>query len=126
MGFQIVNVAGGRFDKPFMPTKKNPYTKGIRVEMANGQPIAEHTYTLTTDAELISIAIAASRYEDRDFWNFYVNDKIIMDEIYTKELPEGLYLMVVVPVKKGDKLKFEFENRTMTQKSVWLNYQMLR
>lgn len=126
MGFQVVNVAGGRFDKPFMPTKKNPYTKGIRVEMANGQAIAEHTYTLTEDAELISIAIAASRYEDRDFWNFYVNGTMTMDEIYTKELPEGLYLMVVVPLKQGDKLKFEFQNRTMTQKSVWLNYQMLR
>lgn len=126
MAFHVVNVAGGRFDKPFMPTKKNPYTKGIRVEMASGSAIAEHTYTLTTDAELISIAIAASRYEDRDFWNFYVNDKMIMDEIYTKELPEGLYLMVVVPLKQGDKLKFEFQNRTMTPKSVWLNYQMLR
>lgn len=118
-------MAGGRFDPPFMPTKTRPYTKGIRVEVASDMPIAEHIFTVTTDAELISLAIACSRYEDRDYWNFYHNGTMMMDEIYTKELPEGLYLMVVVPLKVGDTLKFEFENKSFTSKAVWLNYQML-
>lgn len=118
-------MAGGRFDPPFMPTKKRPYTKGIRVEVASDMPIAEHIFTVTTEAELISLAIACSRYKDRDYWNFYHNGTMMMDEIYTKELPEGLYLMVVVPLKVGDTLKFEFRNKSFTSKAVWLNYQML-
>lgn len=123
--FNVNYQAGGRMDFPFMPTKQFPYFKGVRLEMGSTDVIAESSYIVKEDAELISIAIAASVYKDRDYWNFYVNDTLIMDEIYTKELPEGLYLMVVVPLKKGDRLKLVFHNKSLSSKSVWFNYQML-
>lgn len=125
-GFGVNYQAGGRMDFPFMPTKTDPFIKGIRVPVTSDIPVAKHTYTVTHDrAELVSIAMAASRYEDRDNWSLYVNDRLMMDEIYTKELPEGMYLMVLVKLLKGDRIRFEFENASLTNKSVWLNYQML-
>lgn len=126
MGVPIAYVPGGRFDPPFMPTKTNPFIKGIRVPVTNDMGEAVHTYTIGHEkAELVSVAIAASRYEDRDNWSLLVNGKLMMDEIYTKELPEGMYLMVIVPLKQGDQLEFRFKNASLTSKSVWLNYQML-
>jgi len=125
-GFVTNYQAGGRYDFPFMPTKTNPFIKGIRVPVTNDMGVATHTYIVGHErAELVSIAIAASRYEDLDNWSLYVNDRLMIDEIYTKELPEGMYLMVLVKLLKGDSIKFEFRNSSLTSKSVWLNYQML-
>lgn len=112
-------------DFPFMPTRRFPYTKGNRIEMGSSDPIAEHRYTVTQDAELVSVSVASSIYKDRDYWNLYLNDTIIFDEIYTKELPEGLYLMVVVKLTPGDVIRFEFLNKSGSSKAVWFNYQML-
>lgn len=126
MGVPVAYVPGGRFDPPFMPTKTKPYIKGIRVEVPNGVPIVEDFFSPATDVELVAVAIAANRYDDRDHWNLFVNGEQICDEVYMKELPEGIFLTVILPIKAGQTIKFEFVNRSMSAKVVWLNYQTLR
>ena len=124
-GFMTAYMAGGRFDPPFMPTKTYPHIKGIRVPVSGADPLVTDVYQVTQDAELVSLAIACSRYDDNDHWSFYINGKQVCDSIYTKELPEGLFFTVIIPLKQGDELRFEFRNVSQTTKSVWLNYQML-
>lgn len=124
-GFMTAYMAGGRFDPPFMPTKTYPHIKGIRVPVSGADPLVTDIYQVTQDAELVSLAIACSRYDDNDHWSFYINGKQVCDSIYTKELPEGLFFTVIIPLKQGDELRFEFRNVSQTTKSVWLNYQML-
>ncbi|ANB66132.1 hypothetical protein GFC29_3809 (plasmid) [Anoxybacillus sp. B7M1] len=124
-GFAVSYVAGGRFDPPFMPTKRFPFIEGIRIEMSSSEPVVVHKYTVPQDAELISIAMAASRYYDTDYWGVKVNGKVLAKSIYTKDLPEGLYLMVVVPLKAGDEIELTYTNASQTGKAVWFNYQML-
>lgn len=124
-GFTVSYVAGGRFDPPFYPTKTQPYVKGIRLVMGSSDPISTHLFTMPKDGELISVAIACSRYEDADHWDLIVNGKTIAETIYTKELPEGLFLMVAHPIKTGDVLELQFHNVSSTAKSVWVNYQFL-
>lgn len=125
-GFTTNYQAGGRMDFPFMPTRTQPYIKGIRVPVTSDMGVAEHTFTITQKrAEMYAVAIAASRYEDRDNWSLYVNGTLMIDEVYTKELPEGIYTMALVKLLAGDTLKFVFKNVSLTNKSVWLNYHML-
>lgn len=124
--FNTVYTAGGRHDYPFMPRFHNPYFQGIRVEVTSGDSIVENIYTVThKKADFLSMAIACSRYEDQDNFNLFVNDNQLMADIYTKELPEGMYLMVCVPLKQGDRIKFQFVNSSLTSKSIWVNYQTL-
>lgn len=124
-GFMTAYMAGGRMDPPFMPTKTYPHIKGIRVPVSGADPLVTELYNVPQDAELVSLAIACSRYDDNDHWSFYINGKQVCDSIYTKELPEGLFFTVIIPLKQGDELRFDFHNVSQTTKSVWLNYQML-
>jgi hypothetical protein len=124
-GFAVSYVAGGRLDPPFYPTKTQPYVKGIRLSTGSSDPVSTHLYTMPIDGELISVAIACSRYADADYWSLLVNGKTIAETIYTKELPEGLFFMVAHPIKAGDVLELQFYNASSTAKSVWVNYQFL-
>lgn len=125
-GFVTNYQAGGRHDFPFMPRFHNPFFKGIRVEVTSNDSVVEHNYIVThKNADFLSMAISSSRYEDKDNFNLFVNDNQLMETIYTKELPEGMYLMVCVPLKQGDRIKFQFINSSLTSKAIWVNYQTL-
>lgn len=125
-GLQPVYQAGGRHDYPFMPRFQYPFFKGIRVEVTSDDSVVEHSYIVThKKADFLSMAISCSRYEDKDNFNLFVNDNQLMETIYTKELPEGMYLMVCVPLVQGDRIKFQFINSSLTSKAIWVNYQAL-
>lgn len=117
-------LVGGRLDPPFMPTKTNPFIEGIMVE-SKGIGKVENILAVEEDAELLSIAVGASTYEPKDYWNLYVGTKLVCKKIYTKDLPEGMYLTAIIPVKKGDTFHFEYFNEGGKNKYVWVNYQML-
>lgn len=123
--FKTNYQVGGRMDAPFMPTKIHPLIKGLRVPVSGLDPLVTELYTVPKDAELVSLAIACSRYEDNDHWSFYINGKVVCESIYMKELPEGMFFTVIIPLNQGDVLRFDFHNVSQTTKTVWLNYQML-
>lgn len=124
MSFQVNYQAGGRFDAPYYPTKPSPYIKGRRVPITSS--IVEDEYVLEQDMELLTVAVGASRYYDKDHWSLYVDDQLIFDSIYTKDVPEGFYFMVVREVLAGSTIKFRYNNDSNTSKVIWLNYQFLR
>ena len=78
-GFMTAYMAGGRMDPPFMPTKTYPHIKGIRVPVSGADPLVTDVYQVTKDAELVSLAIACSRYDDNDHWSFYINGQQVCD-----------------------------------------------
>lgn len=126
MGFDVVNVAGGRHDYPFMPRFHNPHFKGLRIQVTSADEIVEEEYVVESKyADLISIATACERYADKDHWSFFVNDKIVAETIYTKDLPEGLQLYACIPLQQGDRLRFRFTNSSLSSKAVYVNYHML-
>lgn len=124
-GLQVNYVGGGRFDAPFYPTKPTPYIKGVRMEVIAGAPAAINTHTVDRESELISVAIACSRYDDKDNWDLVINGRLIVETVYTKELPEGLFLMVAHQLVPGDKIELRYKNESARAKSVWVNYQFL-
>lgn len=122
--FQVGYQAGGRFDFPYFPTKPTPYIKGRRVRV--NDDVVTDIYPVPYEMELLTISIGCSRYTDSDYWHLYVDGKQIYDSIYTKDVPEGFYMMVVTEVKPGSEIKFEFHNDSGSYKTVWLNYQFLK
>jgi hypothetical protein len=118
-------IVGGRFDPPFMPTKTNPYIEGIMVESTSAGKV-ENRLAVAEDCELLSVAVGVSQYEVRDYWNLYVGNQLVCRNIYTKDLPEGMYLTAIIPCKAGTQLHFEFFNEGGKPKFIWVNYQMLK
>lgn len=122
----VTRLEGGRFDAPYMPTLTEPYIKGRQVQVAGAVGKTTDTFTLDVNTELLSIAIGADKYQPRDYWNLYVGETKIVDTVYTKELPEGINLMVVQPVPAGTPVRLEFFNEGGAAKQVWFNLQFLK
>ncbi len=126
MSFTIAEVSGGRFSPPFMPTKTKPYVRGRLISFTAGVVEKEDKFTMDFDTELLSVAVGASKYYPTDYWGLKVNNEVVFESIYTKDLPEGCYLMAVITVKAGQELKFKFYNTENVAKHVWVNYQFLK
>lgn len=140
MSFTIVYVAGGMLDKvrsvtrlesgrldaPYMPTLTKPYVKGRYLDIQGKVGTTKDTFRLDFDAEILSIAFGSSKYQARDYINVYVGSMKIIDSLYTKELPEGINLMVAQPVPAGTEIRLEFVNAGGAAKTIWFNYQFLK
>ncbi len=122
--FNLTYQAGGRFDFPFFPTKGVPFIKGRRVLVNDG--FVEDVYNVPYHMELLTISIGASRYNDADNWSLFIDGELIFDTVYTKDVPEGFYFMVVKEVVPGSEIVFRFNNDSGAYKTVWLNYQFLK
>jgi hypothetical protein len=127
---QVGRLNSGRLDYPFMPTKTTPYIKGKMLEIPGTVGTFDVVFTPEFDIELVSVAVGASRYHPTDNWSVFIGqdirDNYIFDEIYTKDLPEGAYLMAVKSVSQGTPITFRFDNRGGQSKYVWVNFQCLR
>jgi hypothetical protein len=123
--FAVSHVAGGRLDWPFFPSKMRPFIKGFNLSVPGIEEVCEMTYEPPMDAELLCVAVGASKYNPDDNWNVEINGERFIETIYTKDLPEGMYLMVVKPLSAGDEMKFIFDNQSGEPKEVWFNYQFL-
>lgn len=123
--FKATYNAGGRLDPPFYPTKTEPFIKGIRIEILSDASLSTNIYQIEKASELISVAIACKSYYDKDNWDLVINGVTIVESCYTKELPEGLFLMVAHPLKTGDTIEFRFKNEAGKLNVAWVNYQFL-
>lgn len=127
---QVGRLNSGRLDYPFMPTMTEPYIKGKMLEVLGRIDKFDVQFIPEFDIELVSVAVGASRYHATDNWSLFIGDdhqnNYIFDEIYTKDLPEGAYLMAVKTVERGTPITFRFDNRGGQAKYVWVNFQCLR
>lgn len=122
--FNLNYLAGGRLDPPFYPTKPSPFIKGRRVTVSG--PVTTDTYNVPGEMELLTMSVGCSRYNDKDHWSLKVDNKLLFDSVFTKDVPEGFYFMVTVEVVQGSKIEFTYNNDSGTYKTVWVNYQFLR
>ena len=124
MSFNVGYVAGGRFDPPFWPTKSIPFIKGQIMKV--GTASTQEEYVLEQDVEFFGVAVGASDYKTEDNWTVAVNGVPIVETIYTKDLPEGMFFTAIVKLVKGDVITLIFKNASASPKDVWYNYQFLR
>lgn len=121
--FNVNYTAGGRLDAPFYPSKPTPYIKGFIMEV--GASSMQREYTLDQDAEFLGVAFAMSTYDTHDNVTVKVNGSEVIDTVFTKDLPEGIFFTTLIPLAKGDRITFIFNNYSGIPKDVWYNYQML-
>lgn len=117
------------FKMPGQPSKTIPYAKGFRLELPAAKVTKEVTFTVPSDMELVSVAIACSGYADLDYWELGWNGEKLFEVMYTKEVPEAHAMGAgagVLPVSAGDKLTMAFVNDSETSKVVWFNLRFLR
>lgn len=125
--FGVSYLAGGRLDPPFMPTKTKPWVKGDFIEfVAQSDSKLSKTLILQEPVEFLSVAGACSRYYPLDNWELVVNGEKIVESLYTKDLPEGIFFVATIPLNEGDTITFTFHNREGIPKYVWFNYQFLK
>jgi hypothetical protein len=124
--FNVNYMAGGRLDSPYMPTKPEPYIKGIHLEIPGEVGNVQQSLILDFDAELLSIAVGASKYEILDNWDIIIEGDKICDTVFAKNVPQGMFLITAKEVLTGVPVTFVFHNDSGSVKSVWVDFQFLR
>lgn len=122
-GFNVNYTAGGRLDAPFYPSKPIPYIKGFILEV--GDTSTQKEYILDRDAEFLGAAFAMSEYDTHDNVTIKVNGRNVIETVYTKDLPEGIFFTTLMPLVTGDSVVFIFNNASGNPKDVWYNFQFL-
>lgn len=122
----VSRLEGGRLDAPFMPTLTEPAILGYRLEVPASFDTATYATRTVSNGELLSVAVACDKYQDRDCWSLEVNGQMLVEKVYTKQLPEGLNFMVAKFTGPGTEIKFHFHNEGGAAKTVWFNLQFLR
>jgi len=124
--FSVNYLAGGRLNSPWFPTKTEPYIEGLILPINNSVLETPKILTLDFDTEMLSMSIAAERYEIFDYWKLFINNKIVMKNIYMKKIPEGVFLMVAKSIPANTPILLVFYNQSQVANHVWVNYQFLR
>lgn len=135
MSFTINYVAGGVLDKvrelpyPHFSKFTIPYLKGRKISVGTDEKYTD-TFTLPFRVEFLSLAFAASKYCDGDYWELSIGDIKVCESVYTKELPESVSMGnsfgVVYPVESDVPFTFIYYNNSGQPKSVWYNIKFLR
>ena len=135
LSFVVSHVAGGVIDKvrqlpyPHFSIFTVPYIKGRRIK-AEGEGVFVDTFSLPFPTEFLSVAFAASKYCDGDYWELTLGDVKVCETIYAKELPESVSMGnsfgIVYPLKENTVIKFEFHNVSGEVKFIWYNIKFLR
>jgi hypothetical protein len=139
MSFNVAYLVGGildrirRLDKieqpvrvelPLYPTSPfdRPYSKGFRLEIpaTEGSQTYFLEHVVTEEAQLLSIEVGCTGYNDHDCWSFYIDGQPVCDAIYTKEVAQVKNLGAQ-PLSVGTVLRFEFANHSGTSKVAWLD-----
>lgn len=111
----VGRLRSGRLDDPFMPTLPRPYGEGLLLVIPPHKSIGEVTYEVPFTCELHRVHFKTNKEYVQDVWEMYLNDdkpsNFIVETNYQKNYTEGLTLMSIVKLKKGDKLTFRLTNR---------------
>lgn len=101
-------------------TYPRPYVKGFRLEMPAVPGVYSVEFTVPQEMELLSIEVGCTGYSDLDHWSFYINDRVICDTIYCKEVAQ-VKTLGAIRLAAGDRLRLEFSNDSGTSKVAWLD-----
>ena len=124
MSFIVNYQAGGRIDYPFQPTLQKPIMKSINLEMDSPNQKYNEVLYLDTEAEITSVGIIPNNFTIGDYWNMWIGDKLICDEIYVKNVSEGIFLMVVYSIQANEPIEIEYYNKS-GKKNNWFVFNFL-
>lgn len=128
MGFNVSVIADIlKFPWPLFPKYKYIYQQGERFDVPALIQDIEFEIQLPSNNkyELLSIAFASTGYKDGDSFSLMLNNKVILNKIYTKELGQAKQIQPVRKIDSSvDVLKFIYHNDTGTSKVIWVDYDL--
>ena len=110
----IGRLRSGRFDDPFMPSMDRPYGEGLLLVIPPYSKSGSVEYVAPMEMELHRVHFDTNKYTTEDDWSLHVNTDIeknyIIRNYSQKNFTEGIQLMSVIKLKKGDRLSFKLKN----------------
>lgn len=104
-------LRSGRFDDPFMPSMDRPFGAGVYLYVPRFKNFGTVEYVAPMDMELHRIHFNVENPDVKDVWSAYINKdteaNYIIKDFRQKNFKEGLQLMSIFKLKKGDKIVFK-------------------
>lgn len=137
-GFSPIYAAGGVIDEVkkinfpahLFPKLTTPFTKGFRMDVPAMAGVYTTTYTAPQNMEMVDVGLACSGYGDGDYWELTVGANKTIETMYTKELPQninmGTTLYTVIQIPAGTTITLQFNNQSLTSKTVWFDLRFLK
>jgi len=116
------------------PVGGRPYNKSLSLSIPDIIGIYNLEFDLATlpvadkYVELAKYSFACTGYHDGDFMNVKVNDIIIEDTWFTREMPESSGIgngTAVYQIPTNSKIKIEFNNNSGKGKVLWFKVNLL-
>lgn len=76
-------------------------------------------HTFEEDVILTGVTYSQTGWKVCDTWDLYVNDKLLFENVYTKELGEYKHFNAFCMVKAGEEVKFIHHNISGNSKQIW-------
>lgn len=124
MGFSVSVISDIlKFPSPLYPKYKNSMPLGLRYDIP---PLAQdfifQIELPTNKYELKGLVFSSTGYKDGDKYSLTVDDKYVLNGIYTKELGQQIDLQPIVKITSPtNTLKFVYHNTTGTSKVIWID-----
>ncbi|MBC2580001.1 hypothetical protein [Clostridium sp. DJ247] len=99
------------------------YGEMLEIPAVAGQHIIE--FTVPRTGKITGITYSQSTWSYQDTWNLEVNSELLFDKVRTKEYGEHKYFNVFYTVTGGQKIKFIFNNNSVSSKVLWVDFNIL-
>lgn len=83
-------------------------------------------YIPEDDIIITGVTYSQSAYKGNDYWELWINEDKLFENVYTKELGEQKHWEVINPVNSGNPIKVILNNQSGNSKHVWVDIEYVR
>lgn len=75
---------------------------------------------------ITGVSYSQSAWKANDYWELWIGDDRLFENVYTKELGEQKHWEVVNPVNVGEPIKIVLNNQSGNSKHVWVDIEYVK
>lgn len=75
---------------------------------------------------ITGISYSQSAWKANDYWDLYIGDEKLFENVYTKELGEQKHWEVINPVNAGVPIKIILNNQSGNSRHVWVDIEYVK
>ena len=75
---------------------------------------------------ITGISYSQSAWKANDYWDLYIGNDKLFEEVYTKELGEQKHWEVINPVNAGEVISLILNNQSGNSRHVWVDIEYVR
>lgn len=82
-------------------------------------------WTLDRNIVITGLTYSQSAWKGEDYWELWIDDDILFETVYTKELGEQKHWEVVHTISPGQTIKLVLHNISGNSRDVWIDFEYL-